>query len=150
MSIIRTDKEVALNDLLVASRETVDHYRDAAEFLEDVKITSILREIADQREPFVARLTHAVRALGDLPSMPDPDKETGAMLLHHAGAFLSDDYATEVLQQRIEAEQHLAELIEAGRAVGLEEECETLLDEISEHVARTNNQLQQLLKQTGN
>lgn len=147
MSIIRTDEEVALNDLLVASRETVDHYRDAAEFLKDTNITSVLRTIATQREPFIERLTDAVRALGDLPSMPDPDKETGAMLLHHAGAFLSDDYSTEVLEQRIEAEQHLAELVQAGRAIGLDKSCGPLLDEISEHIAQTSEQLQLLLAQ---
>lgn len=147
MSIIRTDKEVALNDLLVAGRETVDHYRDAAEFLEDTEITQVLRSIASQREPFLTRLTEAVRALGDLPSMPDPDKETGAMLLHHAGAFLSDDYSVEVLEQRLEAEEHLTELVQAGHAVGLDKSFGTLLNEMSDHVAEAREQLQLLLAQ---
>lgn len=149
MSIIRSDKEVALNDLIVACGESVDHYRDAAGFLEEADLARVFTSIADQRETFVTRLANAVRALGDLPSVPDPDKEAGAMLLHHAGALLVDDYAADVIAQRIEAEQHLVELINAGRAAGLNDHCGTLLDQLDEHVQHVIRQLQQLGRQQG-
>jgi hypothetical protein len=144
MSILRSDKEVALNDLLVAIRESVDHYRDASAFLDAGNLTQLLASIGARREAFIPPLENAVRALGDLPSVPDPDKETGAMLVHHAAALLSENYAANVINQRLEAEQHIVELINAGRAAGLEEYCGNLMDLLDEHVAQTIKQLQGL------
>lgn len=142
MSLIRTDEEVALNDLLVASRESVDHYRDAADFLEDKKFTDVLRAIASQREPFIARFEQAIRAMGELPSVPDPDKETGTMLIHHAGALLSKDYSLDVIEQRLTAEEHLTVLTNNARAVGINAR---LLEDFSTHLAQVNQQLRALL-----
>ena len=107
MNLLRTDKEVALNDLLVASRETVDHYQDAVEYLNDDHITPVLRMIMQERQGFIQRIEQAIRALGDLPSVPDPDRETGEMLLHHVTAALSSDTATQILEQRINAQRAL-------------------------------------------
>lgn len=145
MSLIRTDEEVALNDLLIASRESVDHYRDAAEFLDDKAITDVLRAIASQREPFIARFEQAIRAMGELPSVPDPDKEAGTMLIHHAGALLSEDYSSEVIEQRLRAEEALAEFTRTASTLGIDA---ALLNEFSHHLAQTKEQLQALLSQT--
>lgn len=141
MSLIRTDEEVALNDLLVASRESVDHYRDAGDFLEDKKFTDVLRAIASQREPFIARFEQVIRAIGELPSVPDPDKETGAMLMHHAGALLSKDYSLDVVEQRLTAEEHLTVLTNNARSVGIDAK---LLEDFSTHLAQVNQQLRDL------
>src|SRR5690606_25542466 len=99
MSIIRSDKEVALNDLLVAARESVDHYQDAADFLQEHDVSKAFINIAMGREPLLSQIENAIRALGDLPSVPDPDKETGAMLIQHAGALLTDNYVSDVIEQ---------------------------------------------------
>jgi hypothetical protein len=147
MSILRTDKEVALNDLLVASRETIDHYQDAIEYLDDGTIAAILREIIAQREPLIARIETAIRALGDLPSVPDPDKETGEMIIHHVSAALSSDTAHEVVEQRIKADYHLAELIQACRDVGLADDQGALLDALAAHLTDTLQKLNQLAQQ---
>lgn len=147
MNLIRSDKEVALNDLIVATRETVDHYRDAVEFLEDENLKRVFSTIANQREGFIERLENAVRALGDLPSVPDPDKEAGTMLLHHAGALLTGDYNPKVIEQRLAAEQHLEELITNGRSAGLEAYCATLMDHLDEHVEQVIKQLEALRTQ---
>lgn len=144
MSILRSEKEVALNDLLVAVRESIDHYRDASAILEEGTLTRLLTNIGAQREAFIPPLENAVRALGDLPSVPDADKETGTMLLHHAAALLTENYAANIIDQRLDAEQQMAELINAGRAVGLDEYCGSLLDLLDENMAQTIKQLQAL------
>lgn len=144
MNLLRTDKEVALNDLLVASRESADHYQDAIEYLEEEHITEALRQIRQQRLTFIERIEHAIRALGDLPSMPDPDRETGEMLLHHVAAALSSDTATEILEQRVKAERHLLELLDACRTAGLEEAHGTLLAEMEQDVHAVIAQLERL------
>lgn len=145
MSLIRTDEEVALNDLLIASRESVDHCRDAAEFLDEKDITDVLRAIASQREPFIARFEQAIRAMGELPSVPDPDKEAGTMLIHHASAFLSEDYSSEVIEQRLNAEATLSDLTNNASALGIDA---TLLNDFSRHLVLVHEQLHALLTKT--
>lgn len=144
MNLLRTDKEVALNDLLVASRETADHYQDALEYLDDHPITPALRDIMQERLSVIERIEQAIRALGDLPSMPDPDRETGEMLLHHVTAALSSDSATEILEQRIKAERHLLALLQACNDVGLDNDQPQLLQEMAQQVHRVINRLEQL------
>lgn len=144
MNLLRTDKEVALNDLLVASRETADHYQDALEYLDDHPITPALRDIMQARLSVIERIEQAIRALGDLPSMPDPDRETGEMLLHHVTAALSSDSATEILEQRIKAERHLLALLQACNDVGLDNDQPQLLQEMAQQVHRVITRLEQL------
>lgn len=134
MSLLRTDKEVALNDLLVAARETADHYQAAAEYLNDPHVNPVLHDIIHERLEYIDRIEDAIRALGDLPSAPDPDRETGEMLIHHVTAALSPDSATEILEQRIKAEQHLLELVKACYAVGLDDEHAAMLRKMEQQI----------------
>jgi len=133
-----SDSEVALNELLIACRESVDHYQDATELVEHSDIAESFRQIANQRKLFLNRLESAIRELGDLPSVPDPDKEAGAMILHHLGAALSPDYTNELLAQRIAAEEHILTLIDQARATKLNPSCAALLTDLASHVAQTS------------
>lgn len=142
MNIIRSDKQVALNDLLVAVKETVDHYDDASGLIDDSNIKSVFTGIVQRRKPLIEQLENAIRALGDLPSAPDPDKETGAMLIHHAGALLTDDYPLKIVEQRLQAEEQLAELVNTARVAGLEEYCGLLINQLDEQIEQTIKQLQ--------
>lgn len=144
MNLLRTGKEVALNDLLVASRETADHYQDALEYLGDHHIIPALRDIMQERLEVIERIEQAIRALGDLPSMPDPDRETGEMLLHHVTAALSSDSATEILEQRLKAERHLLALLQACKDVGLSSDQPQLLQEMEQQVHQVITRLEQL------
>lgn len=130
-----SDTEVALNEILVASRESVDHYEDAIKLIENTEVAEGFQHIAAQRKLFFKRLSTAIRELGDLPSVPDPDKETGEMLLHHLGAALTPDYTNEAIAQRLEAEQHLQELINNARDTDPNENCRALLDDLFLHVS---------------
>jgi hypothetical protein len=127
-----SDAEVALNELLVACRESVDHYQD-----EQSEATDIFRDIANQRKLFFNRLANAIRELGDLPSAPDPDKETTEMIIHHLGAALSPDYLSEAISQRISAEEHIQELIAKARETEINETGSVLLNDLSLHVDET-------------
>lgn len=131
-----SDCEVALNELLVACRESVDHYQDAAELVEHATIAQQFRSIANQRKLFIDRLETEIRTLGDLPSVPDPDKETGEMIIHHLGAALTDDYASELLAQRITAEQKIKELIISARTTKVSDSCAALLNDLANQVER--------------
>jgi hypothetical protein len=141
MSILRTDGQAALNDLLKAARETIDHYRDATELV-DEKVASLFRDISRERRGFIVRLEEAVRASGSLPRVPDPDKEAGEMLLHHVAAMIKSDYAPDVFAQRIDGENNLAEQISEAKNTTIEPPTSSLLEDFAHHIAETIAQLQ--------
>jgi hypothetical protein len=132
-----SDTEVALNELLVACRESVDHYQDAIKLVEQAEVVNSFQDIANHRKLFFNRLATAIRELGDLPSAPDPDKEASEMIIHHLGAALSPDYSAEALSQRMAAEEHIKALIDNARATDINETGRALLDELSQHVEET-------------
>ena len=148
MTFIRTDQQAALNNLLVAVRETNDHYRDSAEIIHEENIKKTLRNIARQREPFLTRLEEAVRAVGDLPAVPDPDREAGAMLLHHVTALIKDDYIDDVVTQRLEGEKNLSAIVAEGQKTSLSAPHQNLLNDISHNIRRAIEQLQSMRKVT--
>jgi len=136
-----SDTEVALNELLVACRESIDHYQDAAELVGQSDIAERFLDIAKRRKLFLNRLSSAIRDLGDLPSVPDPDKEAGEMILHHLGAALSSDYTNEALTQRIKTEEYILVLVNAARKTEPNQSCTTLLNELSSHIEEAINML---------
>lgn len=132
-----SDIEVSLNELLVACRESVDHYHDATELVERSDIVQTFLDIVKNRKLFLTRLESAIRELGDLPAVPDPDKEAGEMALHHLGAAVSEDYTDEALTQRINAEEHILTLIDAANVTEANESCTKLLNDLSKHIDET-------------
>lgn len=128
-----SDLEVALNELLVACRESVDHFRDATQLISAKTISYEFIRIADTREYFIPKLEQRIRELGDLPSVPDPDKEDSEMLLHHLGAVVADDYTHKVLQQRIAAEKNIVSLIEQASSNDADNFCGDLLKDLASH-----------------
>lgn len=142
-----SDLEVSLNELLVTSRESVDHYRDAVQLLTDEKIANEFKKIADERKQFIPALENKIRELGDLPSMPDPDKEDGEMLIHHIGAAVSEDYTSKLLQQRIDVETKMVELIDQANSSDENNVCGKLLADLALQVNGTIETLSRLAQQ---
>jgi len=126
--------EVTLNELLVASRESVDHFRDGVNLVTDEKIAREFKHLASEREPFILLLEQKIRDLGDLPTVPDPDKEDSEMLLHHIGAAVSEDYTDKLIQQRVDAEKKLLDIIQRTRTNDESNSCKTLLDNLEQQV----------------
>ncbi|MES2674561.1 MAG: DUF2383 domain-containing protein [Pseudomonadota bacterium] len=146
MNFFRTDGQAALNTLLVTTRETLDHYRDAIELV-DANLAQLFRDISEQRRGFVCRLEEAVRASGTLPSVPDPDKEAAEMLLHHVAALIKSQYARDILEQRIEGETKLADLVIEAQTTALDSPPISLLNEFAQHISNTIAKLQSLHSQ---
>lgn len=143
-----SDLEVSLNELLVACRESVDHFRDATRIIAAETITLELKKIADAREYFIPGLENQIRELGDLPAVQDPDKEDGEMLIHHIGAAVSDDYSGTLLLQRIEAEKHILELIEKTKISDNNNSCKKLLGNLAQQVNEAIEKLSLLAAQS--
>jgi len=136
-----SELEVALNELLVACRESVDHFRDGTELVNNDQLTSDFKHFANEREPFISLLEQKIRELGDLPTMPDPDKEDSEMLIHHLGAAVSEDYTEKVVQQRLDAETNLLEIIRKAREQDVNKHCESLLNNLESQIVKVVDRL---------
>lgn len=146
MTMIRTEKQVALQNLLVTLSETIELYEDAAQYLVGAELSKTLSEIVGKRKVLISSLQNAVRDSGDLPATPDPDKETLKKLLAHLYATLADDTAAQTLRNCITAEDQLSIELAECRQAGLEAQYSQLLIETADNIASTKMQLQNLLE----
>lgn len=148
MNLLRTDQQVAFNDLLIACRKSADHYRDAMDIIDSPAAKAALQPIAQERTEFVERLDRAVRALEDLPSGPDPDKESLEKIYHRLRAALSGNDEREVLEQRLAAEQQLSELVDAAREADPDARHHALLGDLEAHIETVSARLRALEQRT--
>ncbi len=146
MSLFRTDQQVALNELLVASQVTADHLQESAEFLDAPEVSAELAQLAGLRRSFVERIEEVIRATGDLPSAADTDRETSESLLQRLRAAFSTNEAESVIQQRLQAEQDLAQLTIDARGQGLAGRYEALLYELDGNIQMIRHRLKALLE----
>ncbi len=145
MTLIRSEQEAALDDLSEALQETADYYREAAESLPNGAVAGALRGIAEQRDALAQRLRAAVKSLGDLPRVPDIDRESLHGFLEKLRSVISADNTHRILEQRLHGEHHLAQLVASSRQVSLDRGSAALVDEVAEHVQGTIERLQTLL-----
>ncbi len=137
MSILRSELQVALQALHRMAQESVDHYHDAAEFVDDEDTTCLFNRIADEREDFVRQLNAAIRDTGDLPAAPDADREAGEQLIHRLHALFTADQTQDVLEQRRKAELELAQQLDGNRSDAADDIYRRLHDTFSRHVDDT-------------
>lgn len=143
MSIIRNDRQVALNDLLVAVEKTADHYRASADSLQDhaAAVATQLRELAQRREQLSDLIKREIQASGDLPSAPDEDRESVEQLFQRVHASLAPDQILDVLRQRLDAEDELDSLLARIGDGNWGEGMDELLQEASAQVRNAQTQL---------
>lgn len=147
MTFIRTEQQVALNDLLVATQKSADLLRDAASFLDDTNTEHELLQLAERREMVNRDLEKAIRALDDMPSAPDPDAESTEKLLQRISAIFSGQKSqVTVLNQRLATEERLGDLLADVQARNVGIEFDDLLYEIKESIREVTLHLQQLLR----
>ncbi len=150
MNLIRTDQQVAMNAMYTAIRKTAHHYLDAASSLDDSALITIFQEIVEQRKILSEKVRELIRSRGDLPPEPDQDRETLEQLAYHMGSSLSANPRVQILKQRLNAEQEVADLAAAAREVKLNEACTALVDEVEAHVQTVTDRLQALVEEYTN
>lgn len=145
MNMMRTDLQAALNDLYVLTRESIDHYQDVAEFIEDEAAATLLKDIAEKRSVIGDELEEAIRETGDLPSSPDADRESGFQLVQRLKALFSADQTQDILVERLEAETALAVRLKDLRGAEPGELCQTLLGRLEQNVAMAEQRLRKAI-----
>lgn len=145
MNMMRTELQTALNDLYVLVQESIDHYEDVAEFIEDDAAATLLKNIAEKRSVIGDELEQAIRDTDDLPSSPDADRETGFQLVQRLRALFSADQTQDILTQRLEAEIELGTQLQDLRDAELEEPYQTLLGRFEQDVATAEQRLRKFI-----
>jgi uncharacterized protein (TIGR02284 family) len=116
--MLRDDRQVALNEVILICQEVADRYQAAAEMLEESELSRLIWEFSRQRQNRAKQLREHVRRLGDLPRMPDPDKKVVDNLITRVRSVLSADERLTLLEECEQDEHRIAERI----AIALQED----------------------------
>lgn len=141
MSILRSEVQVALNELHVAIRESADLYHFVAGLLQNPQAVSAFSEFARERDQLAAQLAESIRASGDLPGEPDRDREAGEEVRERLEAMIAADQTAEVIEHRRSAERDLLTLLDGKRLEVLQPEYTDLLARCRSSVERALDQL---------
>ncbi|WP_193222281.1 DUF2383 domain-containing protein [Alkalilimnicola sp. S0819] len=107
----REDKQVALDELIVACREAADRYRYDAQLLGESAIAELFLRLAEERQGWAERLERRLRELGDMPSVPDPEWEVLQNWKERLRAGLGGSAPEALLAAREEGEKALAQAL---------------------------------------
>lgn len=140
MSIIRTEQQADAVEILKLVMETHDYYADMSEVAND-DIGAVLECVAAERASFIPRAKAMVKALGELPVQPDPDKE----LLQKVGGgitqLLAGDSNDAVIDKCLQHDQKLADLLANTELRGDAHEHQPLIEQLSQHLHATRSKL---------
>ncbi|MAO39354.1 MAG: hypothetical protein CMK70_03760 [Pseudohongiella sp.] len=142
MSILRNDLQVALNNLHVALIASDEDYRDAAEFVSDSAVKELFMQLAESRQVLEKSVAVAIRASDDLPSVPDPDRQTGQHLLQRLEAAFSADQTVEVIEQRLAEESQLEQLLNDDDMSVIDKEFPSLRSECKASIKEAKEKLE--------
>tara|TARA_A100000171_G_C2140055_1_gene154389 strand:- start:6866 stop:7312 length:447 start_codon:yes stop_codon:yes gene_type:complete len=141
MSVLRSDLQVALDDLHVALMASADDYRDAAEFVSDDTVKELFVQIAEKRQVLAQSAEKAIRASDDLPSAPDPDRQTGQHFLQRLEAAFSADQTIEIIEQRLTEESQLEQLVSAAEMSVMDKEYPSLRPDCLKSIKQAREEL---------
>lgn len=119
--MLMSDGEIALDEVIVACKEAAHGYQQAADAIDDAKLSGLLLDCLQQRQTYAKELESHLRELGHLPREPDADRETVHDLFNRAKVLLADDDRLKFLEEREQAEVHLAELVDKALRESLPE-----------------------------
>lgn len=135
--LLRNDKQVALNRVESLCLESADGYGSATGRCDNTVLAALFEQAQRERLEFAAELAPHIRALGDLPSDPDPDRETVSQVVEGIRAYLSVDGDAVLLEQRLQADSELEEAARAALAQALPAETRGMLERILSAIAKT-------------
>lgn len=112
--MLRDERIIALDDVVVALKDAADAYEDASGIVAGSDLEELFIELSGRRQKIAATLADHIRALGDLPSEPDADREALGNVVRHVKSMLSDDEWRGLIAEREEDERELSRRVEAA------------------------------------
>lgn len=140
--MLRDDRVVMLDDVIVALKRSIADMEDAADTHDEPdSLDRTLRAIAARRQAVVTTLEDALRALGDLPSAPDADRQTFSHLTLRLKTLLSGDEARTLADAACSDEEALAEAIDAALDADLPDAVKRTLRSLRDDVDRACDEI---------
>ena len=109
--ILRDEKDIALNDVLVACRKAADHYGQAAGLADRPERVAAFERLAGQRVAASDRLEALVRRYGYLPEEPPKDKQDISQLITRTRSAVASESGCPLAARALDLEEDLEEKI---------------------------------------
>jgi uncharacterized protein (TIGR02284 family) len=126
MPLLRSDAEVALDEVTNLCLAAAGEYRTAGATTDDADLARLFGELAAQRQNAAVRLQGEIRRMGNLPDAPDADREAFEHLATRIRAVVADDAREALLEDCRRREEKLADAV----AVALDQELPTATREL--------------------
>ncbi|MDR9502434.1 MAG: lipid kinase [Desulfurivibrionaceae bacterium] len=144
MSLMREKNLVALDNVVVSALKNADHYEEDAARLGG-KLASYFKKLANRRREAAEDLGAILRRSGDMPKMPDRDRESFEEALSRLKAFVASNEEVELLRERVKSERELAETVKMALDFRVPEESRPILQELEAEIGKTLMKLRQLI-----
>lgn len=138
--MLRSDREILVNEVLVALQAAQGHYRDVAGLLA-VEPAQLLEGLAGRRARFAERIRSDVQNLGYLPAEPDADRQAFAKLATRFKALITPDDHAFLLQEIRKFEDKILESLRNALAVDLPQAVRQHLRNIREEIENDHSRL---------
>lgn len=139
--LLRDDKEMAINDVEMLCVEAADHYAAAAGKVQDAAAATLFSELALQHRQFAAALARHIRASGDLPQQPDPDREAVVDVLTGLKGLLRGDLRSTLLDDRMHGEETIAAAVRTALPQDVGADLRALLQQVLAHTESARHRL---------
>jgi uncharacterized protein (TIGR02284 family) len=144
--MLRSELQVALNDVVVACLEAADGHERSADFELDPQLADLLRVLTEERRSLAEALGERLKATGDLPRAPDSDLEAVRGVVSRFKAALSADERRALLEERAVAEANLEEVAASALCRDdLPADARALVEQIRERARNARDRLTTLL-----
>jgi len=137
--MLRDDRQVALDDVIVVLETASDAYADASELLRSSSpdLASRFDTLARRRAAAAARLSEHLQALGDLPSEPDQDLTTLDVVMRHLRAHFAGPEWDELISEAVAHEEEIAAKAELAVETSPPEPVIAALQSVAEEARQT-------------
>lgn len=139
--LLRDDRQMAVSDVETLCIEAAERYAAAAVKAHETALAGLFAELAQEHRQFAAELARHIRASGDLPQPPDPDKEAVAEMLTGLKGLLRGDVHDTLIDERERAEQALAGAARAALQHAHGADLQALLQAILAHAESVKGRL---------
>lgn len=134
----------ALDTLAVALESAARSYASGAEIGSAQTLSAAFRKMAETRQVQAHQVRDAIRALGDLPDEPDPDRVAIDAIWQRLKQVVSADELPTLIDHAIGHEDEIAAAIVQSRSFRYHDEITALLDACADFTDTTRYRLCEL------
>lgn len=141
MSMLRSDAELALDEVTEICKAVADHYRSVRAAAHTPELAAVFVSLEEQRRRYVAVLEEETRRLGNLPGAPDRDREALEHLVVRLRAAFAEDERIPLLASCEKMEDHLAHALRQALGQPIPENLRRLLRQLEQSVSEARRSL---------